>query len=192
MFSGSYSIDCQTKSFKGGELTFDGDFYLTKKEEEEDASLFIAPGFIDIHTHIYNGVNLSISPARCGFMHGVHLLIDAGSAGASNYLPLRDYMVPRFKTRIKAFLNISSIGLTSDKPYHDMRCVDPELAANCIKEDEGKFLVGIKVLSCRGRSENRGIKPLELAVQAAELAKRPIMAHVGSGPPDFSFTCLTK
>ncbi len=177
-------FDIQSRSFKGGELIFDGDdLCLTIREEKEDTNLYLAPGFIDIHTHIFDGLNFCISPAKCGLAHGVHLLVDAGSAGAHNIASFRDYIAPQFKTKIKAFLNISSLGLVSGQPYYDMRYVDPELTAKCIKDDEKKFFVGIKILCCRIRAEDSGIVPLKLAVQAAELAGCPLMVHVGSGPP---------
>lgn len=177
-------FDVRNKTFKGGELTFDGGFRLTIKEEREDTNLFITPGFIDMHTHIYDGgCSLAISPARCGLMSGVHLLVDAGSTGANNYLSFRDYIAHRYKTKIRAFLNISALGLVSGQPYYDMRYVDPELAARCIKDDGGRFIAGVKVLSSVSRVEERGIEPLKIALQAAEMAGCPVMVHLGSGPP---------
>ena len=76
------------------------------------AEYFLSPGWIDLHAHIYHGVgNLSIPADVVGIRTGVHLIADAGSAGEETLLGFIKYVVPTCETAIRAWLNISSIGL---------------------------------------------------------------------------------
>lgn len=174
-----------SRTFQGGVLeTEDAAVHLSQQVQLPDSSLYISPGWIDMHTHVYvGGGELGISPELAGLQRGVHLLIDAGSAGAFNIGAFRDYIAPSTRTKIKAFLNISAIGLASGQPYHDMRLVNAEQTAQCIIEDAGAFIVGVKVLASRIRVEQAGLEPLRLAIQAAEMAGCPVMAHLAEGPP---------
>ncbi len=155
---------------------------LTEKYRDED--LYVAPPFVDMHQHVNEGGGiLSISADLAGLNKGVHLVIDAGSTGVNNYRAFRDHVVPSYKTPVKAFLNISAIGLASPQPYHDMRLCDPESVSEAIKEDGKRFLLGVKVLSSRVRVEDSLLEPIKLARIAADLAECPLMAHLAEGPP---------
>ena len=164
------------------EAGFDAAEVLTEQYQSEE--IYIAPPFVDMHQHVNNGGGiLSISADCAGLNKGVHLVVDAGSTGINNYKAFRDYVVPATKTPIKAFLNISSIGLASPQPYYDMRLCDSDAVAETIKEDCGKFFVGVKVLTSRVRVENSLCGPIELARKAADKAQCPLMAHHAEGPP---------
>ena len=79
-----------------------------------DASdLYVTPGLIDMHTHVYHGATFwGIEPDPVGSRTGVTTWIDVGSAGALTLEGLRKFIIERAKVRISAFLNISYIGLT--------------------------------------------------------------------------------
>lgn len=149
-----------------------------------DPILYLTPGWIDSHAHVYDGAtDLGISVDRVGLKTGVHLVIDAGSAGAVNYPCFRSYVMPAHQTPVKAFLNISKIGLVTKHPYVDQRALDIAAAVACLKEDGGRTLLGIKVLSSGLIVEDAQMAPLRAAREAADLAGCSVMAHLVEGPP---------
>ena len=49
----------------------------------------------------------------CGVERGVTTIVDAGSAGEANFHGFREFIIEPARERIKAFLNIGSIGLVA-------------------------------------------------------------------------------
>lgn len=136
-----------------------------------------------MHCHVYHGVtSFGLRPDDIGLRQGVHLLVDAGSAGAETWPGFRDYVIPRYKTRVMAFLNISAIGLVTMREAFDLRNLDPARAAECVRGS--RLLAGIKVRSSGQVVEDRGLQPLLLGLQAARQAGVPVMVHMGEHPPD--------
>ncbi|MDO5408050.1 MAG: hypothetical protein Q4F28_12105 [Eubacteriales bacterium] len=149
-----------------------------------DSDIYCAPGFIDSHAHIYPGAtDLGIRADSIGLSTGVHMVIDAGSAGSTNFPCFRDYIVPTYEVEVRGFLNISQIGLVNKQPYFDRRNIDIQKAVECIRQDDKKLLLGIKVLSSGLIVEDAGIEPIRAAVAAAERIGCPVMAHMVEGPP---------
>lgn len=145
---------------------------------------YLSPGFIDSHAHVYDGGdNLSTSADRIGLDTGVHLVVDAGSSGSMNFPCFKKYVIPAAKTPVKAFLNISRIGLVTKQPYFDPRNLDIDAAVRCIREDAGETLLGIKVLTSGLIVEDQGLLPLQKAVEAADQLGCRMMAHLAEGPP---------
>ena len=88
----------------------------------------MSPGWIDLHAHVwYGGTDISIRPSLCGVERGVTTIVDAGSAGEANFHGFREYVIEPARERIKAFLNIGSIGLVACNRVSeliDMRSID--------------------------------------------------------------------
>lgn len=86
-------------------------------EEKEDKlifdnNLYVSPGWIDIHTHIYHGVSdIGVKSIMCGPKTGVTVLVDAGSSGEANFIGLREYVIKPSYFPIFCFINMGSIGL---------------------------------------------------------------------------------
>lgn len=148
-----------------------------------ESDLYISPPWIDSHCHIYHGMtSFGLRPDDIGLRQGVHLLVDAGSAGEETLRGFREYVLPHYQTKVKAFLNISSIGLVTMQESFDMRKLDPDKSAACIEANRD-FLLGVKVRSSQVIVEDKGTAPLRRAVEAAEKAGVPIMIHMGENPP---------
>jgi dihydroorotase len=50
------------------------------------SGLFVAPGLIDLHTHVYwGGTSIGVDAAAVAWRGGTTTLVDAGSAGAGNF-----------------------------------------------------------------------------------------------------------
>ena len=153
-------------------------------EQHDREPLYLSDGFIDSHAHVYDGAtDLGISADRIGYQTGVHLVVDAGSAGAVNFPCFRDYVMPAHETPVLAFLNIARIGLVTKQPYAELRVVDVEAALRCIEADGGRRILGVKVLSSGLIVEDAGLAPLRAGVQAARECGLPVMVHFAEGPP---------
>lgn len=178
-------FDPSRTAFENGYLFCDGDDVLdVRTDSTSPGGLYICPGLIDSHAHIYPGVTeLGVCADEVGIAQGVHLVVDAGSAGAVTLPCFRDVIAPACGTQIKAFLHISKIGFVTKQPYADPRFLDAGLAADTIRRDTGGFLVGLKVCSSGTIVENVGLAPLEQTVRAAELAGCRMMVHLAEGPP---------
>lgn len=151
--------------------------------EEDESNPYLSPGWIDFHTHIYHGMtSFGIYPDRIGLCQGVHLLVDAGSSGAETFEGLRIYVAGSCRTKIRAFLNISEIGLVTMREYADMRRVSVERAVSCMEENRD-FYCGIKVRSSGTIVEDKGLEPLKRTIEAAERAGCPVLVHMGENPP---------
>jgi len=152
----------------------------------------VAPGLIDIRTHVYHkATSLSVDPGLVARRSAITTLIDAGSAGAGNYDGFRDYVMRHSPYRILAFLNISFPGIFGfDKdvqvgeatarsmlPVH--RCVD-KIEANRDR------IIGVKVRIGGIVTGDLGLGALELALEAAEAVKLPLMTHIGTAPPSYA------
>ncbi len=179
------AFDPIVRNFYPALLYTDGDRFVgLERRSHGESTLYYAPGFIDSHTHVYPGAtDLGIPVDRIGLSTGVHLVVDAGSAGCTNFPCFRDYVAPAFRTPIKAFLNIGRAGLVTKHPYFDPRDLDVSAAVNTIRQDRSRMLLGIKVLSSGLIVEGAGLEPMRVAVKAADMAGCRIMAHLVEGPP---------
>ena len=82
------------------------------------AGLYVTPGLIDIHVHLYHRTNPppgamdeSVNPDAFSFRSGVTTMVDAGSSGWKDFADFRDHTIKRARTRVLAFLNIVASGM---------------------------------------------------------------------------------
>lgn len=149
----------------------------------QEPEFYLSPGWIDLHGHVYDGVaNLSVSADTAGIHSGVHLVVDAGSAGEATLSGLRKYVAPASQTEIMAWLNISSIGLVHLREVATLDHIDIDKTVKAVM-DNRDFVCGIKVRSSGAIVGTMGLQPLQLAKLAAREAGVPIMVHIGEAPP---------
>ncbi|WP_226782663.1 amidohydrolase/deacetylase family metallohydrolase [Oceaniglobus trochenteri] len=149
----------------------------------------VTPGLIDMHSHVYwGGTPLGVDPDLIAAQSGTTTFVDAGSAGAGNFLGFRRHVIERSKVRIIAYLNISFGGIFgfSNKVMvgecGDLALLDPREAVACGR-DHADMIVGVKVRSGRIAGGNSGIAPVDIAVEAADRLHLPVMAHIDEPPP---------
>lgn len=146
---------------------------------------WISPGWIDLHVHIWHGgTDISIRPSECGVERGVTTLVDAGSAGEANFHGFREYIIEPSRERIKAFLNLGSIGLVACNRVSelmDIRSVDLDRILEVYAENS-EHIVGIKVRASHVITGSWGITPVKLGKKIAKILKIPMMVHVGEPP----------
>jgi len=156
---------------------------------------YVSPGFIDMHVHIFTGhTELGINADLVGIEQGVTTVVDAGSAGYSDYAAFKEKVVEPSQTKVLSFLNIASKGLTSGLAelanMEDLMSI--EEAEEIFKKEPS--IVGLKARMSGSVVKNSGIKPLEHARMLADRLSVPIMVHIGNPPPNLQdiFPLLSK
>lgn len=153
------------------------------------AGLVVAPGLIDLHTHVFTGIGRwAVSPEEAGLRTGVTTLLDTGTAGALTYAAMHRLVMASAREDVFALLNISLIGCLQGYPDEapsnigelaDARLAHAPSAIECINRYRDR-IVGVKVrLSAalaERRAENEQIG-LREALAAAEATGLPLMVH---------------
>jgi dihydroorotase len=151
---------------------------------DRDGECFLCPGFIDLHTHVLDAFTiLGVKADLAGLCQGVHLLADAGSAGADTADVFPEYIFPASDISIKVWLNICSTGIVDLQECGSLRLLDVK---KCVEyaEKHRDWICGIKVRSSADVVGEQGLQPLFLAKQAAREAGLPLMVHIGGAPPN--------
>lgn len=82
----------------------------------------VAPGLIDYHLHLFKGASdHGVFPDSALLPNGVTTAVDAGTSGVSTYAAFRRTVVDCTQVRIKAFLNISPIGMLNDRQHENLK-----------------------------------------------------------------------
>ena len=154
------------------------------KQKEIDATgCFVAPGFIDMHVHVFQDKTpLGIDPDLVGIKQGVTTIVDAGSAGIEDF-PVFKEKTAKNATEVLAFLNISKHGLCNGLSELDSmdKLVHVNDLQTCILKES--TIVGLKARMSHSVVKNNGIKPLKHARKLADAVDLPIMVHIGNAPP---------
>ena len=147
----------------------------------------VVPGLIDLHCHVFwGGMELGIRAAPL-LETGATTVVDAGSAGAANFRSFHELIVQREAIQVLAFLNIYIMGLVTNSswvmPRHDLAPIHFASVGATIAaaEEFADVVVGVKVLACSGYNPH-GRTAVQLAIRAAELIGKPLMAHFGYPP----------
>ncbi len=151
------------------------------------SGLYVAPGLVDIHTHVYAGTgekgsyagDNSVYPDGFTFRSGVTTIADAGSSGYVNFEDFKQRIIDRANTRVLAFLNIVGHGMRGEKLEQDLSDMEAKPAADMARRYPG-LIIGIKTAHYQGPEWT----PVEHAVEAATLADVPVMVDFGANKPE--------
>lgn len=147
--------------------------------------LYVSPGWIDLHAHVFLGVSSSAVHADrdAGVHAGVTTLADPGGFRSDEFRAFRRDIADRSVTRVLGFTNIAAHRGTPGEPMQgEWSVFDQQLTINTIANNKD-ILMGVKVLSSNRHAGNLGITPTKLAVQAARETGTHVMAHIGMAPP---------
>ena len=162
--------------------------------------LYVTPGLIDMHTHIFWGTRqgsshfhipergdywwsysnsyASVQPDAFSFRAGVTTVVDAGGAGWRNFKEFKEQTVKYSWTRVLAFLNIVGGGMDGGPVEQNLADMDARLTA-LFAEEHSDIVVGIKLAHYRGPNW----EPTRRTVEAGRLAKLPVMIDFGYSMP---------
>ncbi len=149
--------------------------------------LYITPGLIDIHTHVFVGTKaatfgdgvLSLSPDDFTFRSGITTVVDVGSSGWRTFPIFKQQVIDQSLTRILAFINIAGSGMTGFPTEQEMNDMDARMTSLVI-EKYPDLIVGIKI----GHYGGTDWAPFDRTLEAGRLANVPIIveAHLPKLP----------
>src|SRR6201991_568937 len=142
--------------------------------------LIIAPGLIDIHTHVFVGGKpetfadgfLSVSPDDFTLKAGVTTVVDAGTSGWRNFPVFKEHVIDKSKTRVLAFLNIAGNGMSGSPAEQDVSDMDAYMTSLVIKEYPD-IIVGVKI----GHYAGTDWAPFDRAIDAAARSNTPLFVE---------------
>lgn len=152
--------------------------------------LYVTPGLIDIHVHVFQGNNLdqqymngpnSVVPDGFTFRVGVTTVVDAGCAGWRTFPDFKKQTIDKSLTRVLAFLNIVGEGMRGGPFEQNLKDMDPKAAADCALKNP-KDIVGFKLAHFNGHDWT----PTDNLVEAGRLANMPVMVDFGGSNPPLS------
>jgi dihydroorotase len=146
------------------------------------SGLYVTPGLIDIHVHVYPGErrntyaggDLSVPPDGFTLRNGVTTVADAGSSGWRTFEDFRTRVVSRSRTRVVAFLNIVGVGMREGGLEQNLEDMEVQPTADMALKHKG-VIIGIKSAHFNGKEWT----PYERAVEVGRLASIPVMVDFG-------------
>ncbi len=160
--------------------------------------LYVAPGFIDMHVHVFagtvdpgfsgfgitNGFG-SVVPDDFTFRSGVTTVVDAGSSGWRDFPTFKKQTIDNSQTRVLAFISIAGHGMRGTVDAQDTSDMNPVTTAFVMKEYPD-IIVGIKAHHYQGHN----FIPVDKAIAAGRLTDKPIIVDFGSSTPKLSIEDL--
>jgi dihydroorotase len=146
----------------------------------------VLPGLVDLHAHVLvNGYDMGPDTDRFCRCSGVTTLCDAGSTGSGNFNALRGMVDRSVRTNIRAFVNLSAIGVAGIHRCGELAYfphADPEGCARTIIENPD-LAIGVKLRFGPGLVWEYSAEPVKLARHAADMAGGvPMMMHITDSP----------
>src|SRR2546426_400528 len=124
----------------------------------------VLPGLIDMHAHVYPQVSAIGLPADELVPYtATTTYVSAGDAGANTFSALKHYIVAQARSRIYAFVHISSIGLSG-------------------------FPVGEMLNHAYSGAGNNTVRDGKVLAAAIAAKKRGVLIDVGHGGGSFDYT----
>jgi len=157
------------------------DIAATQAKKTIDAKgLYVVPGLIDIHTHVFVGTKpdkfadgiYSVSPDDFTFKSGVTTVVDAGTSGWRNFSLFKEQVIDKSQTRVLAFVNIAASGMSGKPSQEDINDMNADSAALVIQKYKD-IIVGVKI----GHYEGSDWTPFERALEAGSKSNTPLLVE---------------
>lgn len=141
---------------------------------------FILPGLIDEHVHVnFRNSNIGANADLLCLPMGVTSAVDPGSTGWSNFEGLYYHNILNYITSVYAYLHVTANGVFALSGYPE--AADPayfnemEILKKAVRYPD--IIKGLKIRLNRMTVGDRGIKPLQKAIEIAELLEKETGRH---------------
>jgi dihydroorotase len=149
------------------------------KKVVDAKGMYITPGLIDLHTHVFVGTRQgfadgfsSVSPDDIALKAGITTVVDAGTSGWRNFPVFKNNVIDRSTTRVLAFLNIAGSGMTGFPSEEELNDMDARMTSLVIKQYPD-ILVGVKI----GHYQGSEWMPFDRALEAGRIASVPLFVE---------------
>lgn len=148
--------------------------------------LFVVPGLIDLHVHVYPGYSpFGLDPNLMCASGGVTTVLDAGTTGSYGFGPFRKDVIDSAIPEVLGLVNLSCFGLAGGNhgELRDRVFADREGVVRVIAEHPG-VAVGVKIRAGAhiiGEGET-GWANFRDAIAAARESNTWLMVHIGESP----------
>ena len=157
------------------------------KQVVDATGLYVTPGLIDIHAHLFQGTNAdqqymngpsAVTPDGFTLRVGVTTIVDAGCAGWRTFPVFKKQTIDRSITRVLAFLNIVGEGMRGGPFEQNLKDMDAKATGEFAKNNAAD-IVGIKLAHYDGPDWT----PTDRAAEAGKIAGIPVMIDFGGSIP---------
>ncbi len=152
--------------------------------------LYVTPGIIDAHVHVYFGNNMdqglmdgpnSIQADAFSFRAGVTTMVDVGSAGYRTFPKFKETSIDGSQTRILALINIAGEGMRGGPFEQTTKDMISRRAVEVAKKYPD-IVVGFKLAHYSGHEWG----PVDSLMAAGKMASLPVMVDFGGATPPLS------
>ncbi|MBD2180653.1 amidohydrolase/deacetylase family metallohydrolase [Planktothrix sp. FACHB-1355] len=146
-------------------------------------NLITCPGFIDLHTHVYEGItNFGLNADDAGINSGVTTIVDQGSCGSFNFAGFKSNVVDKAQTDVRSFVLVNqgaeqkfgNAGVYIQNPA----LVDIETLFQ-LAEKHPHIVRGFKLHGESGSISRWGMGVLKLARELGDETNLPLYVHTG-------------
>lgn len=149
------------------------------KKVVDVSGLIVAPGLINMHTHVYAGSNPGFTdgtssqlPDAFAPRAGITTVVDAGTSGWRTFPDFKSKIIDNSMTRVLAFLSIAGSGYSVDKAQENIAEMDVQKTTETINKYP-EILVGVRI----GRYDGTEWTPFDRASEAAKLVNKPLFVE---------------
>jgi dihydroorotase len=163
------------------------------KKVVDAAGLYVTPGLVDIHAHVYPRGTVPFLSADAGCLpSGVTTAVDAGSSGPRNFADFKSRFIDHSQVRILAWLNIVSVGSQGGAVEQDITQMDPQATAAVVKKYP-QLIVGVKTAHywpSHPDAKHPAWAAVDRAIEAAALSNTPVMVDFRPVDPERPYSDL--
>ncbi len=149
------------------------------KKTVNAAGLYVSPGLINMHTHVYAGSNVGFTsgtssqlPDAFAPRAGITTVVDAGTSGWRTFPDFKTKVIDKSVTRVLAFLSIAGSGYSVDNAQENIDEMDVAKTVATVKENRD-IITGVRI----GRYEGTSWVPFDRASEAALQSNLPLFVE---------------
>ncbi len=156
--------------------------------EVDAAGCMVVPGLMDGHLHLFTKGSDEGIPADLALLpNGITSAVDGGTAGVSTYDAFHQIDVQNSIASVKAYLNVSSLGMLHARVFENTRVEDyeEERLLETARRYRGE-IVALKLRYSLDLNPQMPVGALDRCLELAERMELPLVVHVTNPPVDMA------